>query len=145
MPGMKPLMSSCFMRHLASLGRDGLDLADDLELARRRPAAARRHRGEQDEHERRERAGGASSHSSNFHHRRAAARARDITPLNGGPAWNQRSSCSDVSKSFGPTKAVNGMNLAVPRGAVYGVIGPSGAGKTTCIRMIMSILFPDSG
>ena len=33
----------------------------------------------------------------------------------------------------------------VPRGATYGFIGPSGAGKTTCIRMIMSILFPDSG
>jgi hypothetical protein len=41
-------------RHLASLGRDGLDLADDLEFARRRAAAARRHRGEQDEHEWRE-------------------------------------------------------------------------------------------
>ena len=33
----------------------------------------------------------------------------------------------------------------MPRGATYGVIGPSGAGKTTAIRMIMSILFPDSG
>ena len=41
--------------------------------------------------------------------------------------------------------AVDGMDLAVPRGALYGVIGPNGAGKTTCIRMIMSILFPDSG
>ena len=37
------------------------------------------------------------------------------------------------------------MDLVVPRGATYGFIGPSGAGKTTCIRMIMSILFPDSG
>ena len=33
----------------------------------------------------------------------------------------------------------------MPRGAIYGFIGPSGAGKTTCIRMIMAILFPDSG
>jgi ABC-2 type transport system ATP-binding protein len=50
-----------------------------------------------------------------------------------------------VRKSFGATKAVNGINLTVPRGALYGVIGPNGAGKTTCIRMIMSILFPDAG
>jgi ABC-2 type transport system ATP-binding protein len=51
----------------------------------------------------------------------------------------------DVRKSFGSTKAVDGISLTVPRGKPYGVIGPNGAGKTTCIRMIMSILFPDSG
>jgi len=50
-----------------------------------------------------------------------------------------------VSKSFGSTKAVEDLDLVVPRGGMYGVIGPSGAGKTTAIRMIMSILFPDSG
>ena len=51
----------------------------------------------------------------------------------------------NVRKTFGATVAVAGMDLVVPRGALYGVIGPNGAGKTTCIRMIMSILFPDSG
>src|SRR6186713_3117826 len=51
----------------------------------------------------------------------------------------------DVRKSFGPTKAVDGISLTVPRGKLYGVIGPNGAGKTTTIRMILSILFPDSG
>jgi ABC-2 type transport system ATP-binding protein len=51
----------------------------------------------------------------------------------------------NLRKTFGQTVAVDGMNLVVPRGALYGVIGPNGAGKTTCIRMIMSILFPDSG
>jgi ABC-2 type transport system ATP-binding protein len=48
-------------------------------------------------------------------------------------------------KSFGPTRAVDGLDLVVSRGTTYGVIGPSGASKTTTVRMIMSILFPDSG
>src|ERR1051325_2871761 len=51
----------------------------------------------------------------------------------------------NVCKTFGPTRAVTDMDLAIPRGALYGFIGPNGAGKTTTIRMIMSILFPDSG
>jgi ABC-2 type transport system ATP-binding protein len=50
-----------------------------------------------------------------------------------------------VCKTFGATKAVTDMDLAIPRGALYGFIGPNGAGKTTTIRMIMAILFPDSG
>jgi ABC-2 type transport system ATP-binding protein len=57
------------------------------------------------------------------------------------PALELRS----LRKTFGKTVAVEGMDLVVPRGALYGVIGPNGAGKTTCIRMIMSILFQDSG
>jgi ABC-2 type transport system ATP-binding protein len=54
-------------------------------------------------------------------------------------------SLSRLRKTFGTTVAVEGMDLVVPRGALYGVIGPNGAGKTTTIRMIMSILFQDSG
>lgn len=50
-----------------------------------------------------------------------------------------------VTKTFGTTTAVDNLNLVVPRGTTCGVIGPSGAGKTTAIRMIMSILFPDRG
>lgn len=50
-----------------------------------------------------------------------------------------------LTKAFGSTRAVDDLDLTVRRGAMYGFIGPSGAGKTTCIRMIMSILFPDSG
>ena len=50
-----------------------------------------------------------------------------------------------LRKTFGSTIAVEGMDLVVPQGALYGVIGPNGAGKTTTIRMIMSILFPDGG
>jgi ABC-2 type transport system ATP-binding protein len=50
-----------------------------------------------------------------------------------------------VTKTFGRTTAVQDLDLTVPRGALYGFIGPNGAGKTTSLRMIMSILFPDSG
>lgn len=51
----------------------------------------------------------------------------------------------DVTKTFGDTRAIDHLDLVIPRGASYGLIGPSGAGKTTAIRIIMSILFPDSG
>jgi ABC-2 type transport system ATP-binding protein len=54
-------------------------------------------------------------------------------------------SLKGVTKRFGSTMAVQHLDLVVPRGGLYGVIGPNGAGKTTSIRMIMSILFPDSG
>ena len=50
-----------------------------------------------------------------------------------------------VTKTFGSTLGVDDLNLVMPRGTTYGLIGPSGAGKTTAIRMIMSILFPDRG
>ena len=50
-----------------------------------------------------------------------------------------------VTKSFGAARAVEKLDLVIPQGGLYGFIGPNGAGKTTSIRMIMSILFPDSG
>ena len=52
---------------------------------------------------------------------------------------------SGLVKSFGPTRAVDGVDLAVPRGVVYGVLGPNGAGKTTTIRMLATLLRPDAG
>jgi ABC-2 type transport system ATP-binding protein len=51
----------------------------------------------------------------------------------------------DVRKSFGDFVAVDGVSLAVPPGAVFGLLGQNGAGKTTSIRMIMDILAPDRG
>ena len=48
-------------------------------------------------------------------------------------------------KSFGSTRAVDGVDLAVARGSVYGVLGPNGAGKTTTIRMLATLLRPDAG
>ena len=51
----------------------------------------------------------------------------------------------NVSKSFGDHLAVDGLNLTVPEGCVYGFIGPNGSGKTTTIRMILRIFFADRG
>ncbi len=52
---------------------------------------------------------------------------------------------SGVSKRFGGVVAVDDLDLSVPRGSLYGFIGPNGSGKTTTLRMIMHILLPDSG
>jgi ABC-2 type transport system ATP-binding protein len=48
-------------------------------------------------------------------------------------------------KTFGATRAVDGVDLAVRSGSVYGVLGPNGAGKTTTIRMLATLLRPDAG
>jgi ABC-2 type transport system ATP-binding protein len=52
---------------------------------------------------------------------------------------------SGLVKHFGDVRAVDGVDLAVRRGSVYGVLGPNGAGKTTTIRMLATLLRPDSG
>jgi ABC-2 type transport system ATP-binding protein len=52
---------------------------------------------------------------------------------------------SGLVKAFGATRAVDGVDLAVPTGSVYGVLGPNGAGKTTTIRMLATLLLPDAG
>ena len=50
-----------------------------------------------------------------------------------------------MSKSFGSTHAVRNLDLDVPSGSLCGFLGPNGAGKSTTIRMIMSIIYPDTG
>ena len=52
---------------------------------------------------------------------------------------------SGLEKSFGDTRAVAGVDLAVSAGSVYGVLGPNGAGKTTTIRILATLLAPDAG
>ena len=51
----------------------------------------------------------------------------------------------NVSKSFGAFKALNGINLRVRRGEIYGLLGPNGAGKTTLIRLIVGLLEAQAG
>ncbi|GLY13491.1 ATP-binding cassette domain-containing protein [Kineosporia rhizophila] len=48
-------------------------------------------------------------------------------------------------KVFGDMRAVDGVDLQIPTGGVYGVLGPNGAGKTTTIRMLATLLNPDGG
>ncbi|MGZ8281631.1 MAG: ABC transporter ATP-binding protein [Allosphingosinicella sp.] len=48
-------------------------------------------------------------------------------------------------KSFDGKPAVQGIDIEVPEGTIYGVLGPNGAGKTTTLRMLLGIIEPDSG
>jgi len=50
-----------------------------------------------------------------------------------------------LTKRFGSQVAVNGVDLAVPRGAVYGFLGPNGSGKTTTIRLLLGLIRPTAG
>ncbi|MGW5055329.1 ATP-binding cassette domain-containing protein [Actinokineospora sp. NPDC004072] len=50
-----------------------------------------------------------------------------------------------LTKSFGDTTALRGLDLAVPAGTVCGLLGPNGAGKTTAVRVLTTLLVPDSG
>jgi len=52
---------------------------------------------------------------------------------------------SQLTKTFGDTRAVDGVDLAVRAGTVHGFLGPNGAGKTTTIRLLATLLRPDSG
>jgi ABC-2 type transport system ATP-binding protein len=54
-------------------------------------------------------------------------------------------SIEGVTKTFRQHVAVDDLSLEVPRGSIYGFIGPNGSGKTTTLRMIMRILYPDRG
>jgi ABC-2 type transport system ATP-binding protein len=52
---------------------------------------------------------------------------------------------SGLVKTFGKTRAVDGIDLRIQRGAIYGLLGPNGAGKTTTIRTLATLLRPDAG
>jgi ABC-2 type transport system ATP-binding protein len=60
--------------------------------------------------------------------------------LNGAPI-----KLRSVSKRFGTHTAVSSLDLEIPKGTVYGLLGPNGSGKTTTLRIIMGILLPDQG
>jgi len=61
--------------------------------------------------------------------------------VNGDPAIQ----VSNVVKTFGDVRALDGIDLTVPSGQVVGLLGPNGAGKTTLVRVLATLLRPDSG
>jgi ABC-2 type transport system ATP-binding protein len=50
-----------------------------------------------------------------------------------------------LRKVFGATKALDGLDLEVPAGSIYGLLGPNGSGKTTAVRVLATLTAPDSG
>jgi ABC-2 type transport system ATP-binding protein len=50
-----------------------------------------------------------------------------------------------LSRRFGQTLAVDDLNLAVPRGETFGLVGPDGAGKTTILRLLAAVMAPTAG
>jgi len=66
---------------------------------------------------------------------------RKIEPNNGDWAVEAHG----LVKTFGDNRAVDGVNMKVRAGTIYGVLGPNGAGKTTTIRMLATLLRPDAG
>ncbi len=51
----------------------------------------------------------------------------------------------DLSRHFGPTRAVHRLTLEVPAGILFGFLGPNAAGKTTTIRLLLGLLEPTEG
>src|SRR5580700_2947614 len=50
-----------------------------------------------------------------------------------------------LTKRYGPTVALDGIDLEVPAGSILGVLGPNGAGKTTAVRILTTLSKPDGG
>ena len=61
------------------------------------------------------------------------------------PATGLAIEASGLVKTFGSTRALDGIDLAVPAGTVYGLLGPNGAGKTTAVRVLATLLRPNGG
>src|SRR3954470_11771418 len=66
-------------------------------------------------------------------------------PANSPAPFELAIDVTGVTKRFGDKTVVNGIDLQVRRGEIYGFLGPNGSGKTTFIRMLCGLLTPDDG
>src|SRR6266498_2020656 len=67
------------------------------------------------------------------------------TTLDGRSLMTEMIRTSGLVKRFGKVTALDGLDLAVPRGTILGLLGPNGAGKTTAVRILTTLLQPDGG
>jgi ABC-2 type transport system ATP-binding protein len=75
------------------------------------------------------------------------------TVLSGAAPWEVQDHANDepaivtegLAKSYRKVRALTGVSIVVPRGSVFGLLGPNGAGKTTLVRILATLLRPDSG
>ena len=51
----------------------------------------------------------------------------------------------NLSKSYANLKALNNLNINIPKGSLFGILGPNGAGKTTLLKVLATLISPDSG
>ncbi|MCC7029610.1 MAG: ABC transporter ATP-binding protein [Chitinophagaceae bacterium] len=58
---------------------------------------------------------------------------------------NQILEISGIKKAYGPVQALNGISFSVPKGSVFGVLGPNGSGKTTLLGILLNVLKADEG
>jgi ABC-2 type transport system ATP-binding protein len=71
----------------------------------------------------------------------AKSRAGDMSHVGGEPAIR----VAGLVKTYGPIRALDGLDLEVRQGVVYGFLGPNGAGKTTTMRILTGLIRPDAG
>jgi ABC-2 type transport system ATP-binding protein len=77
-------------------------------------------------------------------------RAKAARRIDGGKAMTTVTAAPVIEatglvKTYGATRALDGLDLAVPKGTVLGLLGPNGAGKTTAVRILTTLLEPDAG
>jgi ABC-2 type transport system ATP-binding protein len=77
--------------------------------------------------------------------RPTAKKPRAKRPVTAPPPPPVVLTVSDLTKSFGQSRAVDSVDLVVRKGSIFGFVGPNGAGKTTTLSMVTGLLRPDSG